>query len=71
MDVQRDAKDAYERWSNNHQHPAVQFKKIKGPRPVYAARIGLEHRALGKIEGDTITWFWIGAHSEYERLIKG
>jgi hypothetical protein len=27
-------------------------------------------RALGVLDGDTITWFWIGGHDEYERLLR-
>ena len=27
-------------------------------------------RALGVVEGDHITWFWIGSHSDYEQLIS-
>jgi len=25
---------------------------------------------LGILEGDTVTWFWIGSHDEYERFIS-
>jgi hypothetical protein len=25
---------------------------------------------LGLVEGDEITWFWIGSHAEYDRLIR-
>lgn len=37
---------------------------------VYSARIDLNHRALGILDGDTIVWFWIGPHDEYERLLR-
>jgi hypothetical protein len=37
--------------------------------PLYSVRIGTNHRALGLLKGDTITWFWIGTHDEYERVI--
>jgi hypothetical protein len=30
----------------------------------------LGYRALGLLKGDTVTWFWIGTHDEYERLLK-
>jgi hypothetical protein len=55
-DVQNHADETYGRWAADHNHPAVQFKKIKG-RSVYSVRIGLEFRALGRVDGDTITWF--------------
>ncbi len=37
---------------------------------MYSVRVGLEHRAVGMLEGDTITWFWIGAHDGYDRLLS-
>ena len=27
------------------------------------------YRALAKMSGETSKWLWIGAHTEYERLI--
>jgi hypothetical protein len=37
---------------------------------VYSIRVGLGWRALGLVEHDTVTWFWIGSHAEYDRLVK-
>ena len=34
-----------------------------------SAPVGLRHRALGLREGETITWFWIGSHAEYDTLL--
>jgi len=28
------------------------------------------HRAIGVLEGDTVTWFWIGSHDEYEHFFS-
>jgi hypothetical protein len=47
----------------------LQFKRIRGD--VYSVRIGLHFRALGKRSAeDEITWFWIGSHAEYDKLLK-
>jgi hypothetical protein len=32
-------------------------------------RISIGYRALGIMVDNEITWFWIGGHDEYERLI--
>jgi hypothetical protein len=32
-------------------------------------RVTLGYRALGLLEGEEVTWFWIGAHAEYDRLL--
>jgi len=50
--------------------PASKFKKVHRREPVYAARETLGNRALGLLEGDEMTWFWIGGHDEYDRLLK-
>jgi hypothetical protein len=36
---------------------------------VRAVRIGLQYRALAIETGDDLLWFWIGSHSEYDKLI--
>ena len=38
--------------------------------PIFSIRVGLRWRALGLIEGDSIYWFWIGPHAEYDTLLK-
>ena len=61
---------AYRLWSNNPDHPSLRFKKVHSIQPIYSARIDLDWRALGIIQGDAMIWFWVGSHSEYERLLK-
>lgn len=48
-------------------HPSLHFKKVGRFR---SARVGLPHRALAVEMEDGVLWFWIGDHSEYERLIN-
>jgi len=38
--------------------------------PVYSIRVGIGWRALGVMVDDTIVWFWIGSHAEYELLLR-
>lgn len=49
-------------------HPSLHFKKVTDD--LWSARVGLSYRALGTNEGETIVWFWIGHHDEYDRLIS-
>lgn len=51
-------------------HPSLQFERVHQTEPLYSVRIGLGWRALGLLEDDTIAWFWIGSHADYDRLIK-
>ena len=49
-------------------HGSLHLKKIAAD--VYSVRVGLEYRALAFDRGTHLTWFWIGPHDEYERLIS-
>ncbi|NCQ26819.1 MAG: hypothetical protein GW802_05165 [Armatimonadetes bacterium] len=69
-EIRRRAGDAYRRWRRDPHAPGLRFKRVGKTRPVYAVRIGDQYRALGLLRGDTVTWFWIGSHDEYERLLK-
>ena len=68
--IQVRARRAYALWRQNPSHPGLHFKRVHGREPIYSVRIGLGWRALGLFEGDTITWFWIGSHAEYDRMLE-
>ena len=40
-----------------------------GIQPIYAVRIGIHWRAVGVRTGDTVVWYWIGSHSDYDTLL--
>lgn len=65
-DIRRRTRRAYQLWRNDPRHPGLEFKPVGA---FYSVRIN-GHRAIGILEGDTITWIWIGDHDEYMRLIK-
>ena len=43
-------------------------KCIYPQESIYSVRIGLSYRAVGLYEGDTIIWYWIGSHADYDHL---
>jgi hypothetical protein len=51
----------------NPSHRSLHFKPIGR---YWSARIGLHYRALGVSAPDGILWFWMGSHTEYERIIR-
>jgi len=67
--VQRRAREVYRRFKDNPYHPSLHFKQVHATLPIYAARVGLGYRALGVIEGETVVWFWIGTHADYDQLL--
>ncbi|MGB8647544.1 MAG: hypothetical protein WCF84_20085 [Anaerolineae bacterium] len=69
-DVKSRARKAYRLWSENPYHPSLQFKCINREENIWSARVTRGYRAIGFLEGDTVTWFWIGGHDEYERFLS-
>jgi hypothetical protein len=68
--TQERARRAYEQFRANPGHPGLHFKRVSDEEPLYSVRIGSDHRALGVLKGGTITWFWIGTHDAYERVLE-
>jgi hypothetical protein len=69
--VQKTARKNYKLWKKNPAHPSLEFKKLNTKQPVYSVRAGIGWRAVGVMKNsDTIVWFWIGSHSNYDKLLK-
>ena len=60
------ARKAYELWRENPSHPSLRFKCINTKENIWSVRVSKDFRAIGVLDGDTITWFWIGNHDDYE-----
>ena len=69
--VQEHARRAYLLFKENPSHPSLQLKKVSDREPIYSARVTRDYRAVGLMQREGITWFWIGSHAEYDRLIRG
>jgi hypothetical protein len=71
--VQKTARKNYKFWKDDPTHPSLEFKKlINLKEPVYSIRAGIGWRAVGVMKNsDTIVWFWIGSHSNYDKLLRG
>lgn len=64
--VQQLADTCYELLKADLSHPSLHFKKIGKYR---AVRIGLHYRSLAIETEEGLLWFWIGSHSEYDKLL--
>lgn len=67
--VRAQARDAYRQFQADPSHPGLRFKQVRTPPPTYSVRVGRGYRAVGTLDGDTITWDWIGSHADYDRLL--
>jgi len=61
------ARKTFHLWSENPFHPSLHFKCVNTEENIWSARISLDVRAVGVMDDDTVTWFWIGNHNDYER----
>jgi hypothetical protein len=68
--VKRQARKSYHLWADNPFHPSLHFKCINFTENIWSVRISRGYRALGNVEDDTITWFWIGSHRDYENFFR-
>jgi len=63
-DVRHRARRAYRLWREDPDLPGLRFKRVGD---AVSIRIGRDYRALGILEGETVYWYWIGKHDEYDR----
>ncbi len=68
--IKAQARKSYQLWKVNPAHPGLHFKRIHSQEAMYSVRVGIGWRVLGLLEGDTMTWFWIGSHADYEKTIR-
>ena len=70
--VQQRARNACKLFKVNPTHPSLHFKPLhtKAKGSFYSVRIGIRYRALALREEDTLVWFWIGSHADYDALLS-
>ena len=69
IEVQRQTRAAYRRFQQNPQHTSLRFRKVHPTEPIYSVRIGLHYRAVGLLDEESIVWFWVGSHADYDTLL--
>ena len=63
------ARDAYATWKANPRHPGLQFKLVDAEERIFSARVSGGYRACCFEEDGEYTWFFVGSHAEYDRLL--
>ncbi len=61
------ADKAFALLKQDHRHPSLHLKKVG---PVWSARVSRDVRALALETDEGLTWFWIGDHVAYDRLLR-
>jgi hypothetical protein len=68
--IQLRARRAYRLFSADPHHPSLHFEQVHPTRPIFSVWVGLGYRALGVRTGETVIWFWIGSHADYDQLLR-
>ena len=63
--VRKQAVNSFALIEQEPKHPSLHVKCITAT----CGQRGLGHRALGVEGADGFHWFWIGSHSDYDRLM--
>lgn len=70
--VQQQAREAYQLFRANPHHPSLNFERLISHSDkqgmLYSTRIGRCYRAVARREGDTLVWFYIGSHENYNNF---
>jgi hypothetical protein len=67
-EIRAQARAAYTRFMTDPGHPSLRFKKLAGRDNVWSVRIGADYRAVARRSGDTVEWFWIGTHNDFDKV---
>jgi hypothetical protein len=67
--IQQQARRAYRLFKSNPSHPGLEFKKLPPHQDIWSVRVTNDYRAIGQREGESIVWFFIGTHAEYDALL--
>jgi len=65
--TRRAAKEAFQQFMIDPGHPGLHFHRLFNDPLYWSVRITQNHRAVGILQGDTITWVWIGDHKAFDR----
>jgi hypothetical protein len=65
-EVQALADKSFTLLKSNPKHPSLHFKTVGR---FWSARVGLHYRAVAVESVDGYIWFWIGYHSEYDKIV--
>ncbi|MEM7761531.1 MAG: hypothetical protein AAF298_25900 [Cyanobacteria bacterium P01_A01_bin.40] len=69
--IQIQGRIAYQLFKKIQTIPVCVLKKLHSKLSIYSARISRDYRAVRQLDGDTIIWFWIGSHTDYDKLLSG
>ncbi len=68
--IQTKANRQLQRLEENHRHPSLHFKKVPKKENLWSFRVDGNYRALGYEDEAEITWYWVGTHSDMDKILN-
>lgn len=68
--IRQEARAAYRQFIANPLHPGLHFHRLFNDPLCWSASITRDYRAVGLLQGDTITWIWIGDHAAFDKAFR-
>ena len=65
--VRKRADKCFKLLKANINHPSLHTKKVSS---YWSVRVGSRYRALAVERPEGLIWFWIGKHSDYNKLVS-
>jgi hypothetical protein len=66
-DLRQEAKVAFRLFRDNPAHPGLSLERLRWGSDLWSVRITRGYRAVGQKQGDTMIWYWIGSHNEFDK----
>ena len=65
--VRQAARVTYRQFLSDPTRPSLHFHRLAVSAQLWSVRVTRDYRAVGLVQGNSITWFWIGDHGAFER----
>jgi hypothetical protein len=67
VQAREQARTAFRVFQGNPAHPGLSLERLRADPDSWSVRITRDYRAVGRKHGDTMIWYWIGTHAEFDR----
>ncbi len=68
--MREEAKEAFRLFRQNPGHPSLSFERLCSDPESWSVRITHGYRAVGWKRRDTMLWYWIGSHAEFDKKFR-
>jgi hypothetical protein len=61
------AREAFRLFQADPSHPGLSLERLRSDPDSWAARVSRSYRAVARKHEDTMIWYWIGTHADFDR----